>query len=155
MINPSTPAIGTILAGKYRVEGVLGQGGMGVVVEATHTALGQRVALKLLNQDLIGSREVVERFFLEAQIAAQLPSEHIARVSDVGVTETGAPFLVMELLTGNDLAEELLREKRLPVAVAVDYILQAIEALAEAHVVGLVHRDLKPANLFLSKRAGK
>jgi eukaryotic-like serine/threonine-protein kinase len=146
---------GVVLAGKYRVERVLGAGGMGTVVEATHLVLGQRVALKLLNESVAASEEAVARFLLEAQIAAQLPADHIVRVTDVGRTETGVPYLVMELLSGNDLANEIERLGRLPIADAVDYVLQAAEGLAEAHAVGLVHRDVKPANLFLSRRRGR
>src|SRR5580700_3054908 len=114
---------GAVLAGKYRVERVLGAGGMGTVVEATHLVLGQRVALKLLNESVAASEEAVARFLLEAQIAAQLPADHIVRVTDVGRTETGAPYLVMELLSGNDLAAEIERRGRLPIADAVDYVL--------------------------------
>ncbi|MDI1437039.1 serine/threonine-protein kinase [Polyangium sorediatum] len=146
------PPPGTILLGKYRVEQELGCGGMGVVLEATHLALGQTVAIKLLNPALALSSDVVTRFLREARIAATLPSEHIARVSDVGQTETGAPYLVMERLYGHDLEAELTRRGKLPVAEAVDLALEACEGIAAAHAQGLVHRDLKPANLFLAER---
>ncbi|MDI1449391.1 serine/threonine-protein kinase [Polyangium sp. 6x1] len=146
------PPPGTILLGKYRVEQELGCGGMGVVLEATHLALGQTVAIKLLNPSLTLSSDVVTRFLREARIAATLPSEHVARVSDVGQTETGAPYLVMERLYGHDLEAELVRRGKLPVAEAVDLALEACEGIAAAHAQGLVHRDLKPANLFLAER---
>jgi eukaryotic-like serine/threonine-protein kinase len=148
-------AAGSILAGKYRVERQIGSGGMGVVVEATHLALDQRVAVKLLSPELAASPENVARFLREARVAASLPSEHIARVSDFGQTETGAPYLVMELLVGHDFAAEIERAGRLDVASAVDAILEACEGLAEAHAAGLVHRDIKPANLFIARRPGR
>jgi serine/threonine protein kinase len=143
---------GTLLMGKYRVERELGSGGMGVVLEATHVALGQTVAVKLLNAQHAQSSEVVARFLREAQIAATLPSEHIARVSDVGMTDSGAPYIVMERLVGRDLDAELLQRRTLPIAEAVDLMLEACEGVAMAHAHGLVHRDLKPANLFLAER---
>jgi serine/threonine-protein kinase len=146
------PAPGSLVGGKYRVERVLGEGGMAVVFEATHLQLGQRVAIKVLVGESAQATEVLERFKREAQIAAQLPGDHIARVTDLGLTAAGDPFLVMELLVGRDLEAELQVVGRLPVDVAVDYILQACEGVAEAHAAGLVHRDLKPGNLFLIRR---
>ncbi|MEP7127171.1 MAG: serine/threonine-protein kinase, partial [Byssovorax sp.] len=139
----------------YRVERELGSGGMGVVVEATHVALDQRVAIKLLNPELVRMPEIVGRFLREARIAATLPGEHIARATDVGQTEAGVPYLVMELLTGHDFAVEIERAGRFDVARAVTLVLEACEGVADAHAVGLVHRDLKPANLFLAHRAGR
>jgi serine/threonine-protein kinase len=150
-----SPPKGTLIVGKYRVEREIGSGGMGVVVEATHVALDQRVAIKLLDPSLASKPENVTRFLREARIAAKLPSEHIARVNDVGQTEHGAPYLVMELLEGHDLSTELVRRGRLRLTEAIDYVLQACEGIAEAHAVGLVHRDLKPANLFLSQRSNR
>ena len=150
-----SPPPGTLIVGKYRVEREIGGGGMGVVVEATHVALDQRVAIKLLNPILANTPENVTRFLREARIAARLPSEHIARVNDVGQTEYGAPYLVMELLEGHDLSTELVRRGRLRLTEAIDYVLQACEGIAEAHAAGLVHRDLKPANLFLAQRTNR
>ncbi len=143
---------GTLLMGKYRLERELGSGGMGVVLEATHVALGQTVAVKLLNAQHAQSAEVVARFLREARIAATLPSDHIARVSDVGTTEAGIPYIVMERLVGRDLDAELAQRGKLPVSEAVDLMLEACEGVAMAHAHGLVHRDLKPANLFLAER---
>ncbi|MBK9264659.1 MAG: serine/threonine protein kinase [Polyangiaceae bacterium] len=143
---------GTLLVGKYRIERQLGSGGMGVVLEATHVALGQTVAVKLLNAEHARSPDVVARFLREARIAATLPSEHIARVSDVGMTETGEPYIVMERLVGRDLDAELHMRGKLPIAEAVDLMLEACEGVAMAHAYNLVHRDLKPANLFLAER---
>jgi eukaryotic-like serine/threonine-protein kinase len=147
------PKVGDVIAGKYRLEKVAGEGGMGVVYAAQHLVLKQTVAVKVLLPDAATSELVVERFAREAQAAARIMSEHVARVMDAGATATGAPFLVMEYLEGCDLEELLSVEGPLPMADAVDYLLQALEALAHAHAVGLVHRDIKPANLFLACRA--
>ncbi len=146
-------AVGDVLAGKYRVEGVIGRGGMGVVVAAMHLQLERRVALKFLHPEVARKPELVERFAREARAASKIESEHVARVLDVGTLENGAPFMVMEHLAGAHLSVVVKRRGALPVAEAVEYVLQACEALAEAHVAGIVHRDLKPANLFLAARA--
>ncbi len=146
------PKEGDILAGKYRIEKVLGQGGMGVVVAAQHTTLRQKVAVKFLLPDAAKREDAAERFLREARAAVSIQSEHVARVSDVGTLETGSPYMVMEFLTGNDLGVLLTERGTFPVAEAVDYVLQACEAIAEAHSIGIIHRDLKPANLFLTQR---
>jgi len=146
------PQVGDLIAGKYRLEKVAGEGGMGLVYAAEHLVLKQRVAVKVLLPDAAQSEAVVERFAREAQAAARIQSEHVARVMDAGSTAKGAPFLVMEYLEGCDLEELLHLQGPLPVTEVVDYLLQALEALAHAHAVGLVHRDLKPANLFLACR---
>lgn len=142
---------GTVLAGKYRVDRILGQGGMGVVVEARHLALDERVALKFLLPEYASHPEASARFLREARAAVKIKSEHVARVSDVGTLESGAPYMVMEFLNGSDLSQELEKRGTFRLDDAVDYILQGCEALAEAHSYGIVHRDLKPANLFLSR----
>jgi serine/threonine-protein kinase len=144
---------GDVLAHKYRVERVIGQGGMGVVVAAVHEQLGTRVALKFLLPPATESEESVTRFLREAQAAVRIQSEHVARVLDVGTLENGAPYLVMEYLNGLDLAHVLQARGPLPIDEAVGYVLQACEAVAEAHSVGIVHRDLKPANVFVTERA--
>ncbi|PKN50042.1 MAG: serine/threonine protein kinase, partial [Deltaproteobacteria bacterium HGW-Deltaproteobacteria-20] len=146
-------AEGDVLAGKYEVIRVIGAGGMGVVVEARHLQLDQRVALKFLLVDEHPSEDAVGRFLREGRAAAQIKSEHVARVSDVGTLEGGAPFIVMEYLQGEDLSEVIAKRGALGVREAVDYVLQACEAIAEAHALGIIHRDLKPANLFLTRRA--
>src|SRR5690606_6138867 len=144
--------VGEQLLGKYVIERVLGQGGMGVVVEAAHIALGHRVAIKFLLPEACNHPGAVERFLREARAAVQIQSEHVARVSDIGKLETGLPYMVMEFLDGNDLSEESQARGVLPVDEAVKYLLEALEAIAEAHALNIVHRDLKPANLFLAKR---
>ncbi len=150
--SSSVLAVGALLANKYRVERVLGQGGMGYVVEARHITLDERVALKFLLPEYAKHPEASARFLREARAAVKIKSEHVARVSDVGTLDSGAPYMVMEYLDGADLAQTLQRSGVLQVDDALDYILQASEAIAEAHTHGIVHRDLKPANLFLAKR---
>ena len=144
---------GDILAGKYRVERVLGAGGMGVVLAARHLQLETRVAIKLLLPSMLGSEEAVARFAREARAAVRITSEHVARVFDVGTLDSGAPYIVMEFLEGEDLAALVRRRGALDVEQAVDFVLQACIAVAEAHGLGIVHRDLKPANLFCVRRA--
>ncbi|XXY45302.1 protein kinase [Sorangium sp. So ce269] len=153
--QPSLPPVepGTVLAGKYRVERIIGQGGMGVVVEARHVVLDERVALKFLLPAFTLHPEGSARFLREAKAGMRIKSEHVARVSDVGTLESGAPYMVMEFLTGSDLARLLRDQGVLGIEDAIDYIVQGSEAIAEAHSLGIVHRDLKPANLFLTRRA--
>jgi eukaryotic-like serine/threonine-protein kinase len=143
---------GELLAGKYRVEQVLGAGGMGYVVAAMHEQLGQRVAVKLLVPELCENEDSVTRFLREARAAVRIQSEHVARVIDVGELTNGAPYMVMEFLNGRDLADELDQPGQIEISLAIDYVLQASEAVAEAHSIGVIHRDLKPANLFLTHR---
>ncbi len=144
-------AIGDVLAGKYRVDSVLGMGGMGVVVAATHVQLEQKVALKFLLPAALQSKEAVERFLREARAAVRLKSEHVAKVSDVGTLDGGAPYMVMEFLKGADLGR-IVQETPLAIDESVSFILQACEAIAEAHSLGIVHRDIKPQNLFVTRR---
>ncbi|HEY6463331.1 MAG TPA: protein kinase [Polyangiaceae bacterium] len=143
---------GDVLAGKYRVERVLGVGGMGVVVAAHHLQLDERVALKFLRPEALESPEWVARFAREARAAVKIKSEHVARVIDVGSLDDGAPYIVMEYLEGGDLSAMLEKNGVLPFEQAVDFVLQACEAIAQAHALGIVHRDLKPANLFCIRR---
>jgi serine/threonine-protein kinase len=144
---------GQILAGKYRIEKVLGVGGMGVVVAARHMQLDTKVAIKFLVPEMLGNGEAVARFAREAKAAVKITGEHVARVLDVGTLETGAPYMVMEFLEGSDLSALLHQRGSLPVDQAVEFVLQASVAVAEAHALGIVHRDLKPANLFCIRRA--
>jgi serine/threonine-protein kinase len=125
---------------------------MGVVVAAWHLELEQAVAIKFLNPAVLGASEALERFRREARAAASIKSEHVVRVLDVGAMPDGLPFIVMELLRGRSLEDELLARGPLPASDAIDYVLQAIDALSEAHAAGIVHRDLKPANLFVAER---
>jgi eukaryotic-like serine/threonine-protein kinase len=145
-------AVGDLVAGKFRVDRVIGRGGMGFVVAATHVHLGQRVALKFLLPELCNDPAVGGRFIREARASAQLRSEHACRVSDVGMLDTGAPYIVMELLDGRDLASMLADNGPLPIPILADYLVQTCLGLGEAHAARIVHRDLKPANLFLTRR---
>jgi serine/threonine-protein kinase len=145
-------AVGDVLAGKYRVDKILGIGGMGMVVAATHLEIDQRVAIKFMLPSSADSAESAARFLREARAAGRLNSEHVCRVMDVGRFDTGVPYIVMEYLQGENLGAVLRRRGPLRVSDAVDYILQGIEGLAEAHAHGIIHRDLKPDNLFIHKR---
>ena len=142
---------GDVIDGKYRVEAQLGEGGMGVVIAATHLHLENTVAIKILKLEALKHKEAALRFKREAKAASRLRSEHVVKVSDVGQLPSGAPYMVMELLYGEDVATQLKRGP-LPIATAVEYILQACEGLAEAHGLGMIHRDVKPANLFVTRR---
>ncbi len=146
-------AIGDVIAGKYEVLKLIGSGGMGYVVSAMHVELGEVVALKFLRPEALQIEELVERFAREARAAAKIRSEHVARVFDVGTLPDGVPFIVMEHLAGQDLADVLAHGGPLPVKVAVEYVMQACEALAAAHAAGVIHRDIKPENLFLTRHA--
>jgi serine/threonine-protein kinase len=149
--DPGSSLIGAVLAGRYRVERVIGQGGMGVVVKAMHLQLHQPVAMKFLLPEVLGNQQIVQRFLREAQAAVRLRSEHVARVIDVGTLESGAPYMVLEYLEGADLSN--FPRSQLSVGGIVDLVLQACEALAEAHSLGIVHRDIKPANFFITRGA--
>jgi serine/threonine-protein kinase len=149
---------GDVIAGKYQVERVLGEGGMGYVVAARHLALGQMFALKFMRAEVV-TDEYRKRFNREARHTVQLRSRHVARVSDVGELPDGIPYMVMEYLEGTDLSNllaERLKDGRgpFPVPEVCDYLIQACEAIAEAHSRGIIHRDLKPANLFLTRGTG-
>ncbi len=144
---------GDILLGKYRVEHVVGRGGMGVVVAAQHLTLHERVAIKFLLPKCLDDEQLVQRFLREARAAVRIRSQHVARVTDVGTMENGAPYIVMEHLDGQNLAALLADGGRLAIPFAVEVVLQACEAVAEAHAHGIVHRDIKPSNLFLTHHA--
>ncbi len=144
---------GHLLAGKYRIEKVIGTGGMGVVVSAIHIHLAQRVAIKFLLPHAVEDEQTVLRFAREARSLARIESEHVGRVIDFGTLETGEPYTVLECLTGRNLAELIGLRGALDVGEAVTYIVQACHAMAEAHSLGIIHRDLKPENIFLAERA--
>ncbi|RYE86113.1 MAG: serine/threonine protein kinase, partial [Myxococcales bacterium] len=146
------PGPGEVIAEKFRIERVLGQGGMGVVLAATHLQLGHEVAIKCLLPEVAQQPETLARFVQEARTCARLRSENIVRVHDVGTLPSGAPFIVMELLDGLDLAEHLARRGPLPIDEVVGYLRDVCEGLAVAHAAGIVHRDLKPSNLFVVPR---
>ncbi len=152
MLEECPVEVGQVVAGKYRVDSLIGQGGMGVVVSANHIHLEQRVAIKFLLSDVAEFGEAAERFRREARAAAQIQSDHVARVLDVGSLDGTVPYMVMEYLKGEDLGQVLGEGHPLEIRDAVRNILEACEAVAQAHAAGIIHRDLKPANLFLAER---
>jgi serine/threonine-protein kinase len=145
--------LGATFAGKYRVDRVIGEGGMGIVVAAHHLELDQTVAIKFLLDDVARNAEGAERFRREARAAAKIQSDHVVRVLDVGLLDSGERYMVMEYLDGHDLAEELRLQGQLPIDIAVRHVLEALDAITQAHAAKIVHRDLKPANLYLAQRA--
>jgi len=159
MVAPESPLdeahsplrVGQVLVGKYRVERQIGRGGMGVVLAATHLQLEHQVAIKVLRRELLEDDRALTRLLSEARAAAKIRSEHVARVLDVGTLDNGSPFIVMEYLDGEDLADLLDRQGALEVPQAVQFLLQSCEALAEVHAAEMVHRDLKPGNLFIAR----
>lgn len=146
--------LGSTLNEKYRIEHVIGMGGMGVVVAARHLKLGETVAIKFLLPRALGHRRRVERFQREARALSRIRGPHAARIFDVDVRSDGAPFIVMEYLDGETLAAHLKQEGPLEIPRTVDVLLEVCEAIAEAHSYGIVHRDLKPGNLFLARGPG-
>ena len=143
---------GAVVAGKYRLRRVVGAGSMGVVCEAQHLEIGKRLAIKLIDASLAGMSDIAQRFRQEARAASLVESQHIVQVFDVGTDERLGLYLVMEYLTGRDLAKVIAVEKRLPPDEAVRIGIQVARGLAKAHEAGVVHRDLKPANIFLTDR---
>ena len=149
------PVPGTIIAEKYRVERTLGEGGMGLVVSATHMGLEQEVAIKFLLPDAMRNEVAVERFLREAKVAAKIKSDYVARVHDVGTLagSGGVPYIVMEHLHGSDLGQLIEQNGALAVEEACEIVLQACEGRAQVHAAGIVHRDLKPSNVFVTRNA--
>jgi serine/threonine-protein kinase len=152
IVNGVPVQCGEVFEDKYRIERVLGQGGMGVVVAASHLQLQRMVAIKFLLPEWVDNAELVGRFVREARAAAMLESEHVARILDVGTSSSGVPYMVMEFLKGQDLGDLVTNGGPLPPSEAASYVIQACDAIAEAHQRGIVHRDLKPANLLLTSK---
>ena len=140
---------GEILAGKYRVERVLGAGAMGVVVRVTRLEGDELCALKFLKPSVARDPVAAKRFVREARAAGRIESPHVVKISDVGTLASGSPYLVMEYLEGATLDKRLAGAQRLPLELACDLTLQIAEGLAAAHAMGVIHRDIKPANLYL------
>jgi tRNA A-37 threonylcarbamoyl transferase component Bud32 len=143
---------GDVVRQKYRLEQVIGEGGMAVVIAAWHLRLDQRVALKFLRPETARHPDAVQRFFREAQAVSKMEGSHVPRVIDVDALDDGLPFIAMEFLEGSDLSSVARDGRPLDPAVAAGYVRQACEAITEAHGLGIIHRDLKPANLFLAKK---
>jgi tRNA A-37 threonylcarbamoyl transferase component Bud32 len=149
------PKPGEVLAGRYRVEGLIGTGGMAAVVSAVQLDLDRRVAIKLMPPRGAQSPITVERFMREARAASAIHSDHVVKVYEVGRLDSGAPFLVMEFLVGVPLAKLIQRRGLLPLAEGLDYVLQACVAVAHCHAIGVVHRDLKPENIMVLENPGQ
>jgi serine/threonine-protein kinase len=141
--------IGTIIDGKYRLDKLLGEGGMGSVYAATHVFMDKHVAVKLIHSELAHIEEVAKRFEREARSSSRLSSPHCITVTDFGKTENGELFLVMEILKGEELDEKIKKRGALPAAKAINITIQILKGLAHAHSKGVIHRDLKPENIFL------
>lgn len=149
------PAPGTVIAGRYQVEGLLGSGGMAAVVSAIQAELGRRVAIKLLPPRAARSALGVERFLREARAASAIDSDHVVKVFEVGRADSGLPFLVMEFVVGAPLATMINHRGALPLQEGLDYLLQAMVAVAHCHAIGIVHRDLKPENIMVLENPGQ
>jgi serine/threonine-protein kinase len=149
-VDPTLP--GSIFAGKYRIEKVLGRGGMGLVLAARHLGLDEPVAIKVLLPAMMEVAGMVERFTREARASAKIKNDHVVRVTDVDALPSGVPYMVMERLDGIDLSDHFKSVGPLPIADAVRFLLETCSAIGEAHTMGIIHRDLKPANLFLARR---
>lgn len=144
-------AAGEVLSHRFRIERIIGTGAMGIVVAAHHLALDTRVAIKLMLPELRERESLVARFLREARAAARLTSQHACRVLDVGALDDGTPCIVMEYLDGVDLATQLHEAGPVSAARAAAIVVEACDAIAEAHALGIIHRDLKPANLFIAR----
>jgi eukaryotic-like serine/threonine-protein kinase len=153
--TPTPPVeVGAVVAGKYRIDAVIGFGGMGIVCAATHLELATPIAIKFVRPELGADERAVARFLTEARAAAQLQSQFACRVMDCGRLPGGSPYIVMEYLVGQDLRSLVSARGPLGVEQAISFALQACEALAEAHVKHIVHRDVKPENLFVAEGPG-
>ncbi len=161
MSDPSLPSPypppGEVLDGKYRVEKLLGEGGMGAVARATHLLLHRTVAVKFMNPQFMTFPGAVERFLNEGRASGLIKSDHVVPVSDVGCLPSGTPYLVMECLYGLDLADLLARDgpSGLPIQRAVHFVLQVLRGLQSAHAIGIIHRDMKPSNCFVVNHDGE
>ncbi len=144
-------APGAIVAGKYRLDAVIGEGGMGAVWAATHTGLGQAVAIKFISKEFVTSAEALRRFDSEAKAAAQLRSRHVVQVFDNGTLEDGTPYIAMELLRGENVHARVHRAGPVPLPEAFEILGQCCKALGRAHAAGIIHRDIKPDNIFLAQ----
>jgi serine/threonine-protein kinase len=142
---------GAVLAGRYRLEEIVGAGGMGAVWRAIHIGLGEQVAVKLVSATFVRSSEALRRFDTEAKSAARIRSRHVPQVFDNGVLEDGTPYLVMELLHGESLAARVNRLGPIPLPEAMIILEQCCRALTRAHSLGIVHRDIKPENVYLAQ----
>jgi serine/threonine-protein kinase len=149
------PYLGATIDGRYKVEALLGEGGMGVVYRCVHTIIGKKVAMKVLRADLARDAEVTERFLNEAKSASTIGNAHIIDISDFGQFQDGATYFVMEYLVGQPLTKIVEGGQAVPVSRILHVARQLAEGLSAAHAAGIVHRDLKPDNIFLIDRGGE
>ncbi|HLL23030.1 MAG TPA: serine/threonine-protein kinase, partial [Kofleriaceae bacterium] len=147
--------IGSVLDGRYRIDTVIGTGGMGRVYRGEHTGIGRTVAIKVLHTEISRNREAAQRFQREALASGRLDHPNIVGVSDFGVLDDGACYLVMEALEGEPLGRRLDRETRLPWPFALEILRGVLLGLKHAHDKGVVHRDIKPDNIFLAQKEGE
>ncbi len=142
---------GVVVANRYRLDTVIGRGGMGSVWSATHLGLGHQIAVKLISREFIRSPDALRRFDAEAKAAARLQSRHVVQVYDNGTLDDGTPYIAMELLSGESLQHRIEQRGRIDLAESVEILAQACKALGRAHTSGIVHRDIKPDNIFLAR----
>jgi serine/threonine protein kinase len=143
--------VGLIVAGKFRLDALIGQGGMGSVWSATHLGLGNRIAIKLVSREFVRSPDALRRFDAEAKAAARLQSRHVVQVYDSGMLDDGTPYIAMELLSGQNLQSRIEASGPVSLAESVDILAQSCKGLGRAHALGIVHRDIKPDNIFLAQ----
>jgi serine/threonine protein kinase len=142
---------GLVVGGKFRLDAMIGRGGMGSVWSATHVTLGHRVAVKLVAREFVRSAEALRRFDAEAKAAARLASRHVVQVFDNGTLDDGTPYIAMEMLSGENLEQRISRQGSMPLNEVVEILSQCCKGLARAHAAGIVHRDIKPDNIFLAR----
>jgi serine/threonine-protein kinase len=152
--NARRDLIGQTIGGRYMVKSVLGEGGMGTVYEAEHMGLGRAVAIKVLHPHQLKKKVSVKRFHQEARSAGAIGHPNICEVYDLGTLDDGSPYLVMEKLVGETLADRIASEGGLPFEDVIDVLTQVLSGLVAAHEKGIVHRDIKPENVFLTRRVG-
>lgn len=152
--NVARDMLGHTVGGRYQIRGILGEGGMGTVYDAEHIGLGRFVAIKVLNPSQAKKRVAVKRFQQEARAAGAIGHPNICEVYDMGLLDDGSPYLVMEKLVGQTLADRISKEGGLPFDDLVDVMIQVLSGLIAAHDKGIVHRDIKPENIFLARRVG-
>jgi serine/threonine protein kinase len=150
----ATHLLGKTIGGRYRVRGILGEGGMGTVFEAEHIALGRSVAVKVLHATQAAKKGAIRRFHQEARAAGAIGHPNICGVIDLGTLDDGSPYIVMERLVGETLADRVAAEAGLPFEDVIDILIQVLSGLVAAHQQQIVHRDIKPENIFLTQRVG-